>query len=124
MRKLLSCVLAAALSLQGAHNIVSAADSGHIQVGSASVSAGETFTLPVTIEENPGIAALSLNLYYDASKLELLGAEDGKILGTSTFVAGDNLTKAPYILNWDDLSKSNNTGTGTAATLSFGYGYS
>ena len=119
MKKLLSCVFAGMLVLQGTQNNVFAIDSGRIQVGSASVSAGEIFTLPITIEENPGIAAFSLNLSYDASKLELLGVGDGGILGTSTFVSGDNLTKIPYILNWDDLSAENNSRTGTVATLSF-----
>ena len=119
MKKLLSSVLAGILAVQSAQYIVIAADSGCIQVGSVSVNAGETFELPIELEKNPGITALSLNLTYDASKLELLGAADGKILGTSTFLSGDDLSKIPYIMNWDDLSTENNTGTGTLATLSF-----
>ena len=119
MKKLLSCVLAGALALQGTQNIVNAADQGRIKVNSASVCAGETFDLPIVIEKNPGIAALNLSLIYDADKLELLGAEDGKILGTSTFLTTDSTAKIPYFLSWDDLSTENNTGTGTAATLSF-----
>lgn len=119
MKKMLSCVLAGLLALQGTHHIVLAADSGHIQVGSASVKAGETFDLPVILEKNPGVIALSLNLNYDADDLELIGVEDGKLLGTSTFFSGNILTKIPYTMNWDDLSTDNNTGTGILATLSF-----
>ena len=119
MKKMLSCVLAGLLALQGTHHIVLAANSGHIQVGSASVKAGETFELPVILEKNPGVVALSLNLNYDADDLELIGVEDGKLLGTSTFFSGNILTKIPYTMNWDDISTDNNTGTGTLATLSF-----
>ena len=119
MKKLLSCLLAGALAVQGSQMIGSAADTGRIQIGSASVAAGETFELPVVIEQNPGVAALSLNLTYDASKLELLGAEDGKILGSSVFLAGNDLTLIPYTMNWDDLAADNNTGTGTVAVLKF-----
>ncbi|HAG13683.1 MAG TPA: hypothetical protein DCG49_07450, partial [Ruminococcus sp.] len=119
MKKLLSCLLAGALAVQGSQMIGSAADTGRIQIGSASVAAGETFELPVVIEQNPGVAALSLNLTYDASKLELLGAEDGEILGSSVFLAGNDMTLIPYTMNWDDLAADNNTGTGTVAVLKF-----
>ncbi len=119
MKKMLSCILAGALALQVTPKKANAMAQGSIEVGSASISAGETFEIPVMIKENPGITALNLSLIYDTDKLELLGAEDGKILGTSTFLTTDILTKNPYILNWDDLSKVNNTGTGTVATLSF-----
>lgn len=119
MKKMLSCILAGALALQGTQKIANATAQGSIEVGSASINAGETFDVPVMIKENPGIAALNLSLIYDTDKLELLGAEDGKILGTSTFLTTDSLTKIPYILSWDDLSTENNIGTGTAATLSF-----
>ncbi|MBR4201854.1 MAG: hypothetical protein IKQ91_11425 [Oscillospiraceae bacterium] len=119
MKKLLSCVISGALALQGLSSGAFAADSGRIRVDSASVQAGETFELPVIIEENPGVAAMSLNLTYDASKLELLGAADGKILGTSVFLSGNDLTLIPYTMNWDDLSTENNTGNGIVATLKF-----
>ena len=119
MKKMLSCILAGALALQGTQNIANATAQGSIEVGSASISAGETFELPVMIKDNPGIASLNLSLIYDTDKLELLGAEDGKILGTSTFLTTDSPTKNPYILSWDDLSTKNHTETGTVATLSF-----
>ncbi|MBQ8920934.1 MAG: dockerin type I repeat-containing protein [Oscillospiraceae bacterium] len=51
--------------------------------------------------------------------MKLVDAADGKILGTSTFLSGDDFTKIPYILNWDDLATENNTGNGTVATLKY-----
>ena len=119
MKKLLSCVLAGSLILQGTQKITNAANQGLIQVGSTSVGAGENFELPIVIEENPGITALNLSLTYDEDKLELLEAKDCKILGSSTFLTTDSVTKVPYILSWDDVSTENNTGVGTVAILSF-----
>ncbi|MBP0988892.1 MAG: hypothetical protein J6S92_11510, partial [Oscillospiraceae bacterium] len=86
---------------------------------SVSANAGETVDVKLTMQNNPGIAALSLNISYDSTKLRLLGAADGKILGTSTFLAGNDLTLIPYTLNWDDLADDNNTGNGVVATLHF-----
>ncbi|MBP0987033.1 MAG: hypothetical protein J6S92_01995, partial [Oscillospiraceae bacterium] len=118
-KKLLSCLMAGVLAVQGFGGGASAAGTGSIKVDSVSVKAGSQFELPVKIERNPGIAALSLELTYEADKLELLGAKDGKILGTSSFLAGKDLTAIPYTMNWDDLSQSDNTGIGTVALLSF-----
>ena len=118
-KKLLSCLMAGVLAVQGFGGSVSAAGTGSIKVGSATVQTGTQFELPIEIESNPGIAALSLALTYDAEKLELLSAIDGKILGTSSYLAGKDLKMIPYTMNWDDLSQQNNTGTGTVAVLSF-----
>ena len=119
MKKITACALAGLIALQGLSGTAIAADSGVIRVGSAVVSAGETFSLPIQLEQNPGLAALSLNLSYDADMLELLGTEDGKILGSSTYLPGNDLTLNPYTMLWDDLAETNNTGTGTVVTLQF-----
>ena len=83
-KKLLSCLMAGVLAVQGFGGGASAAGTGSIKVDSVSVKAGSQFELPVKIERNLGIAALSLELTYEADKLELLGAKDGKyyIVGT------------------------------------------
>ena len=75
--------------------------------------------LPLEMKTNPGIAAISLLLSYDTDKLELISVADGKILGSSSFTPGGDVTAVPYKLNWDDLAAENNTGTGTLATASF-----
>lgn len=119
MKKLLSCVLAELLVFQATPSIALAVESGQIKVASTSVLPGEIFDLPIELEKNPGVIALSINLTYDADELELIGVEDGKILGESTFYYSNNMAKLPYNMNWDDTSVENNTGTGTLATLSF-----
>ena len=119
MRKLLSCMLAGVLAAQGFGGSIFAEAAGKIKVSSAEAEPGAAFELPVEITENPGVAAMSLALTYDASKLELVSVTDGKILGSSTYLGGKDLKAVPYTMNWDDLSDENNTGTGNVAVLSF-----
>lgn len=90
-----------------------------ILVDTVSAQKGQDITVPIRIQNNPGIIALSINVIYDNTKLKLISAEDGKILGTSTFEASDQLSRIPFIMNWDDLSEDNNDGNGIVATLKF-----
>ena len=90
-----------------------------ITVSSLTADTGSTVEVPIIMENNPGVAAVSLDVTYDNTKLSLASVEDGKILGTSTFLSGKDLTMIPYTLNWDDLSSENNTGNGTLAVLTF-----
>ena len=90
-----------------------------ITVSSLTADTGSTVEIPIIMENNPGVAAVSLDVTYDNTKLSLASVEDGKILGTSTFLSGKDLTMVPYTLNWDDLSSENNTGNGTLAVLTF-----
>ncbi len=119
MKKLLSCMLAGILAVQGLGGSAFAGASGTIRVGSAEAEPGAAFDLPVEITENPGLAALSLELTYDASKLELVSVTDCKILGSSVYLGGKDMNLVPYTMNWDDLADTNNTGTGNVAVLSF-----
>ena len=119
MKKLLSCMLAGILAVQGLGGSAFAGASGTIRVGSAEAEPGTAFDLPVEITENPGLAALSLELTYDASKLELVSVTDCKILGSSVYLGGKDMNLVPYTMNWDDLADTNNTGTGNVAVLSF-----
>lgn len=57
--------------------------SANIEVGSVRDRAGETVTLPVSISNNPGIAAFSLTVNYDSSKLTPVSIEKGEALGDS-----------------------------------------
>lgn len=119
MRKILSCMLAGILAVQSFGGSALAGAAGKLRVGSAETEPGAAFDLPVEITENPGLAALSLALTYDASVLELVSVTDGRILGSSAFLGGNDLKLVPYTMNWDDLADENNTGTGNVAVLSF-----
>ncbi|MDO5148892.1 MAG: cohesin domain-containing protein [Oscillospiraceae bacterium] len=86
---------------------------------SISGKAGEIIELDVKLLNNPGIIALSFDIEYDNTKLKLLGAEDGKILGDSTSTFGNDLAMIPYRLAWDGAANKDNTGNGTVAKLKF-----
>ena len=122
MKKYISIILAFAISLMSFSISVSAegeALSGVLEIGEYYAEAGDTIDVEVILSDNPGIIALSFDVEYDSERLELVKAEDGKILGTSTSLFGNDTTANPYRLCWDDLSTENNTGNGTVATITF-----
>ncbi len=88
-----------------------------ISIGSAEVYAGETAGLNVSIQGNPGITALYLNIRYD-SRLKLTAVKDNGIFKGKSF--SENISAVPFVLSWDDsLSQADNTANGTAAQLVF-----
>lgn len=90
-----------------------------IAVGNVSGFADSIVEVPVEISDNPGITALSFDISYDSTKINLLNVIDGEILGTSTATFGNDLSSVPYTLCWDDLSTESNKGNGTVAILRF-----
>jgi len=119
MKKIISCFLAAGLAFQCIVTDAGAADTGSIVTASIGVETGETFTLPIKITENPGITALGLTLDYDSKAFELLSVEDTGLLKGAEFLAGDDVSRHPYIMNWDDISEKDHTETGVLANVNF-----
>ena len=122
MKKYISIFLSFAIALMSLPLLASAEGeqlTGTLSIGEYSAESGETIDVEVILSDNPGIIALSFDVEYDSERLELIKAEDGKILGTSTSLFGNDTTANPYRLCWDDLSTENNTGNGTVATLTF-----
>lgn len=91
-----------------------------VSVGNASVLKGDTFDVPVTIQNNPGIVAMVLSVGYDSSKLSLEMVTNGDLFGNNTAFFGRNIKSNPYVLTWEDsLSSINYTDDGIIATLRF-----
>ncbi len=63
----------------------------------------ENVSVPIRIQNNPGITGLSLNISYDDEKLMLLGAADGVSLGSSTCLSGRCISAMAYTLYGDNL---------------------
>lgn len=76
---------------------------GLLSLGDATACAGRSFTVDLTLDENPGIMGLSFHLDYDSSVMEFVGAEDGALTGWTV-----NAKK--NILVWDDDREHTNTG--------------
>ena len=85
-------------------------DSLTLIVGTTSGRPGSEVRVPVTLDQNPGIAYLRFTVSYDTSRLTLTSFENG-VLGSWT---GDVATRG---FGWDDVKDS--TLTGTVLTLVF-----
>lgn len=79
---------------------------------------GETVTVTVSLENNPGIIAAALEIGYDADKLKLTAVTDSKLLKEPTF--SETLNQNPYYVSWNDaLASGNHTANGVLVTLKF-----
>lgn len=92
-------------------------DAAQIVVENKNAVKGNTVEVSVKLENNPGIASMTLRVNYDTSAMKLLSVTDAGKLGTS--VHSDNYT-SPYTLCWaNDTATENLTENGTVVTLKF-----
>ena len=85
---LLSLVLLVTMSVAA-----TAAGTPTMKVGSVAAKGGETVTLDVTLQNNPGFCAASIEVQYDKSRLTLTKAVLSEAFA-ATYAAPDNL---PYV---------------------------
>lgn len=91
-----------------------------ISVASTQAEAGDTIDIAFSLQDNPGLIAMRLYVYYDATKLRLEDAQDRGIFGANNAYFGKDKNAVPYTLLWEDaLAEENYTGNGTLAVLSF-----
>ena len=84
-------------------------------VDRAAAMAGDTFTVPVRVEANPGIVSLKLALEYDADVLELVESAEQDFAGVSY----GPTEKVPFIINWVDTIHPDNRTNGIITNLTF-----
>ena len=77
MKKRIAALLMAVTVAISCMGVAFAADSGSVSLSGPSdhVKAGETFDVVVTLESNPGLAGLALNISYDSQYLTLTNSE-------------------------------------------------
>jgi len=113
-RAFVSALLTALLCICiGAAVIVTSASAaaegdGTVKFSECSAQTGKTASVTVSLENNPGVAILSMTLDYDKTALTLKGAENGELL--DTLDTGRNLF-------WS--ADGNSTANGVLATLTF-----
>ena len=96
---------------------VTAADEAVIAVEDAHAKAGETVDIAITMENNPGVAGMTLDVNFDSTVLTLMEVVDGGILGVNTHKPE---LSSPYTLSWsNDTLTENLTTDGMIATLRF-----
>ncbi len=86
-----------------------------ITVEHKTVHRGQTFELNVTLDENPGLTAMLLEITYYKSVMSLVGIERGDALETHTFTPTNTDTDEgfliePFRLLWDGTTQDNTTG--------------
>lgn len=110
----LSLVLLLAVMPLGA---VSAYTEPTIVVSEVSGTPGETVDVVISLENNPGIISMRLEISYDSDTLELVGKKAGNSFMGMAF--SQRYTANPYIANWVDSLNPDNTTCGTFVTLTF-----
>lgn len=94
-----------------------AAGSGDVSISSASGTRGDTVTLSVTLNSNPGLVTMTIRVSYDTSVLQLTNVSNPGLLVGAQF---NTIYGSPYTISWvDGATTTNNTKTGAIATFTF-----
>lgn len=120
MKKTISYILAfVILAFACASMITVFADNGPAYVvENKSVKSGDTFTMDVSLANNPGIVSARFQIEYDANVLTLTKVENKGLL--EGYTTPPKTISSPYTLRWSDaLAEEDNTANGVLATLTF-----
>lgn len=116
--KIICWIISAAMMLSVVTTTAFAGEKGLFVVSDAEGTAGETVEINVSIENNPGIIAAAMKVYYDTDMLELISVKDRKMFPDSMF--SQSYSSYPYYASWmDALATSNNDEDGVLMTLTF-----
>ena len=98
----------------------SAAKAADIEISSVTAKAGDEITVPVKLNNNKGIAAISFTINYDQSALTLTEVTDGALFKDASFTPSGDYKTVPFRVMWENaLAKDNYTNTGDIAILKF-----
>ena len=114
--RVLALLLAVAL-LSGFAVPVFAAGTAQITFGQVCGKQGEQVTVPVTIENNPGIASFRFRVSYDTQALSFVTAEKAEIMTGGTLSAAYQSKDEKLAITWFDVK--NMTGDGVMFNLVF-----
>lgn len=93
----------------------SAEEESKVSVSSAAVEVGQTGTITVSMENNPGIIAWRVLLDYNSDAIEITDFKTGAFDGA----ASGPLTNNPFTFSWGDAIHGDYTTNGTMAEISF-----
>lgn len=111
-------ILAVLIILSAMPSYAFAAVEGRYNASDVSASAGEEFSLEVSLPSNPGIISLRFFVEYDSTVVELVRVEEHGLLKGYTTPAPN--ISSPYTIRWaDSLATSNNKAQGKLVTLTF-----
>lgn len=112
--KKLLCICLAVAMLVTAVPVLAAGDPAFV-VSETTAKPGDTVTITISTQNNPGIIGLQLLVSYDAAVLELKEADEGDFKG----VTFGPMTKNPFNLIWIDAIHPDKKTNGVVVTLTF-----
>ena len=117
MKKIIAYLLTIVLLLGTGVVAVSAAGAGTLSATNASGYRGDTVTVNVNLNSNPGLISMKFQVSY-SSNLTLVSVSNSGLLNGWTTPAPT--ISSPYTLRWaDSLATTNSTATGKLVTLTF-----
>lgn len=121
MNKIKRCLAAILLVLCIANfmciPVVNATGIPEIAFGQVSAKCGEQVTVPVTIQNNPGIASFRFRVAYDPSALSYVSAAKGETMQSGTLSVAYQTEDEELAITWFDIK--NVTGDGVIFNLVF-----
>ena len=116
--RLFAMVLSVLMIVTSANVMIMAVNEPTITVSSVQGKTGDVVEVTVTLDNNPGIVSMSLNVEYDQTALHLIGVKDSGLMPGEMHT--DAYSKMPYPLTWEnDTSRVNFDVNGVVVTLSF-----
>lgn len=119
MKKLISVCLALVLLAVCIPLQASAEGTPTFAVGAVQARVGETVEVPILIENNPGIIALSVSISFDRNVLTLQDAASASLFSEGAFTFGGTYDTDTFKIIWENGTGSNATENGAFATLTF-----
>ncbi len=92
---------------------------GSLSANNISAKTGDTFTVEVKLNNNPGIIATRIFVDYDTKYLSLEKVENGVVFPASKALFGKDYSEMPYKMLWEDALSPDITANGNLATLTF-----
>ena len=116
----LQCLCLALLlmfTIIGATPVFATGVAAEVTFGEVMSKVGDEITVPVTIKNNPGIAAFRFRITYDTEDLEFVSVEKGSALSDGTMSSVTNAEEKTMTFTW--LSVTNDSSDGEIALLKF-----
>ncbi len=117
MKKLLAAIVSVILIFSVCVQPASAAGSGSLAMTGAAGKQGDTVSVAVNLNSNPGLVSMKFTVSYGAN-LELQSVANSGVLGGWT--TPSPTISSPYTIRWaDSLAAANSVATGKILTLTF-----
>ena len=117
MKKVVAILLCMVMMLVGTP-VALAADDAVIKVSDVKVNPGDTVSVTISLENNPGITGARIFVDYNSDVLTLKNVENGNVFAGTAPVLSPSFDVVPYQLQWS-IGVKDMTDDGVLATMIF-----